>query len=121
MPRKSNVYEIKRPEVSTLEGSRPPEAAGGGIAVQPDGKLVVTGDARYYAHPDCPTMQYAWRPVILRYRMNGALDDIFGDGGVAHPAACSRARANEVRGIAIQPRNRKIIAQAARSIVRLLP
>ena len=104
--------------ISSMQGSR---AAAGGIAVQEDGRLVVTADAYYYGDPSCPEGEKGWRPVVLRYTADGELDPSFGDEGVSYPPFCQSYRRDEVRGIGIDPRNGDIIAQAASTLVRLLP
>jgi hypothetical protein len=116
---------VVRTELGTPDpapsSTQAPRAAAGGIAVQEDGRLVVTADAYYYDDPACPDGGNGWRPVVLRYTADGELDSSFGEGGVVHPPFCPQSRSNEVRGIGVDPRNGNIIAQAARTLVRVLP
>jgi len=51
------------------------------LAIQPDGGIVVAGEAadREGVGSNCG----CWRPLLLRFLANGALDPAFGDGGVA--------------------------------------
>ena len=48
------------------------------VAIQADGKIVVTGSAGYFD----ATLGYADYIVVLRYNVNGSLDATFGTGGV---------------------------------------
>jgi uncharacterized delta-60 repeat protein len=50
------------------------------VAVQPDGKIVVTG---YSIHPlGAPTFTATWTQFLARYLADGTLDSSFGTGGV---------------------------------------
>ena len=74
---------------------------GYGMALQPDGKIVVAGDALAYhdAYPDF---------IVVRYNSDGSLDSTFGSGGeVITPIGSSGATA---RSVAVQPDGRIVAA-----------
>ncbi|HLJ92667.1 MAG TPA: DUF4214 domain-containing protein [Gemmataceae bacterium] len=56
-----------------------PTFAAGGIAVQPDGKVVAVGTGRYIPH------------VLVRFNTNGSLDPTFGSGGEVKLAVTANA------------------------------
>jgi len=74
---------------------------GHGIAIQPDGKIVVTGGISSYSSLENMV-------VVLRYHTNGTLDEAFGSGGIAF---YSRAQPEYLYGhaVAVQP-DGKIVA-----------
>jgi uncharacterized delta-60 repeat protein len=77
------------------------DAEGWAVAIQPDGKIVVAGNA-----PRTPR-SLAQKFAVARYRTNGELDDTFGgDGKVGTPFA-RNARAF---GVAIQPDGKIVLA-----------
>ncbi len=49
---------------------------GHGVAIQPDGKIVVLGDTM-----DLPYWNANWDVILIRYNSNGTLDNTFGTGG----------------------------------------
>src|SRR4030042_205471 len=66
---------------------------GSGIALQPDGKIVVVGDSHYAKSRDI---------LVLRYNSDGSLDSSFGKGGIVTHSGLSNADIWG-RGVAIQP------------------
>ncbi len=70
---------------------------GNGVAIQPNGKIVVVGTSDYVNEPGM---------AIVRYRADGLLDPSFGgDGMVTTPLQYSHGRA-----VALQPDNRILVA-----------
>src|SRR4030043_27212 len=78
-----------------LYKSAPKESSGGrGVAIQPDGKIVVVGDSHYAKSRDI---------LVLRCNSDGSVDSTFGKGGVT--TYKSRAKENQDIGfgVALQP------------------
>jgi uncharacterized delta-60 repeat protein len=88
-------------------------AAAHALALQPDGKIVIAGEATPGTLPNC---------LVARFNSDGTPDAAFGVGGVVTTPLC-----NTATSIALQPDGRIVIAgregMAVRSIVtaRLLP
>ncbi|HEV7643284.1 MAG TPA: hypothetical protein VGO50_05010 [Pyrinomonadaceae bacterium] len=51
-----------------------------GVAIQPDGKILVTGDSMRYMPP--PLLNNIWTQFVARFLPNGTLDSTFGVGGI---------------------------------------
>lgn len=64
-------------KLTTFSGAADTDmGASGGVAIQPDGKILVAGYTEYYgAFPP------ADKGVVIRYNTNGSLDNTFGVGG----------------------------------------
>lgn len=89
-----------------LYKSAPKESSGGrGVAIQPDGKIVMVGVSNTAKKCDVLT---------VRYNADGSLDKAFGEDGVA-PSSCPPGGHDWGRSIAIQPDGKIIVAGNTRS------
>lgn len=73
-----------------------------GVALQPDGKIVVAGAAQNGAHTDF---------ALVRYLPNGALDSLFGNNGIVMTAVGPQA--DYGTGVALQPDGRILVGGRA--------
>ncbi len=76
---------------------------GWGVAVQPDGKIVVAGETHRESSADI---------VVIRYTITGTLDTTFNNTGILTTAIGGGAAAAEV---VIQPNNKIVVAGASTS------
>ena len=94
-----------------------------GVAVQPDGKIVVAGTVWDLADNTIVDTDFA----LVRYTADGSLDPAFGNGGVVLTKFATGA-ADGIRGLAIQPDGRIVVAGNTRvgpiqqfAVARYLP
>ncbi len=69
------------------------------VAVQPDGKIVITGDSMRIIPP--PALDNIWSQFVARYLPNGTLDGTFGVGGIVKAQTGSTSASGQ--SLAIQP------------------
>ena len=69
------------------------------VAVQPDGKIVITGDSMRIIPP--PNLDNIWSQFVARYLPNGTLDSSFGIGGIVKAQTGSTSASGQ--SLAIQP------------------
>src|SRR5437660_697142 len=72
------------------------------VAVQPDGKIVVAGEAAPSAG------SFAYHFALARYNANGTLDTTFGSGGKVVSALGTGE--SDVRGVALQADGKIVVA-----------
>ena len=85
--------------VFTAIGAGPAGAVGHAVALQPNGELVVGGEAAVTSYDNF---------AVARYNADGSLDTSFGSGGIVTTAIGSYN--SSINGLAIQPADGKIIA-----------
>jgi uncharacterized delta-60 repeat protein len=95
----------KNGRVTTLFESG--DARANGMAIQPDGKIVVAGSIDRASES---------RFALVRYRRNGALDPSFGSKGAVETSFGSQAQA---AAIALQPGGKIVVAGSAGSEIAL--
>lgn len=95
-----------------------PAAWGGGVAVQPDGKIVVAGAVRLFEEED----GYHWTMGVARYLADGQLDLGFGTQGHFLSSLEGADYLSPV-GVALQPDDDKIVVAGTPqvTVLRLQP
>lgn len=78
-----------------------------GIALQPDGKIVVAATGYSQASKNA---SYTYSFVVARYNANGTLDTAFGSGGLAKVAAAAPTVPGYASGLALQPDGRIVVS-----------
>jgi uncharacterized delta-60 repeat protein len=80
------------------------EESARGVAIQPDGKIVVAGYTGVFGRPGRPT-EDRFDFAIVRYNANGSLDPSFGTGGIVNTGVIGRAFA-----VALQSDGKIVVA-----------
>jgi uncharacterized delta-60 repeat protein len=77
---------------------------GSGVALQPDGKIVVVGDSSYAKNRDV---------LVLRCNSDGSLDSTFGKGGVTTYKSGAKENQNIGFGVVLQPDSKIVVVGAS--------
>lgn len=99
MPNTAPVFSLGGGKIATSIGW---DATARGVAIQPDGKIVVTGSASFTNHD--------FGLVVARYEADGTIDTTFGDDGVAFLLGGGFISGESGHDIALQPDGKIVVA-----------
>lgn len=95
-------------DVGGVQTFAPRYQSANAVAVQPDGKVVAAGTARYNS-PSGTGYDFAW--VITRFLSDGTLDPSFGSGGIVRlPHFTATNDIEEIRAMAVQSDGKIVVA-----------